>query len=226
VDIYTDSSYVQRGITHWIGKWADRGWQRKGGDIANLALWQALHALNGQHRITWHWVRGHAGNALNERVDQLAREARLALAPKSAEPDDLVRCWLRISLTGTTGGWGALVEEGDDSRQFSGSVTRTTSNRLDLHAALEALRLTSADRPVLLCTASDYLFQGATRWLHGWKRQGWRKKDGGPVANADLWQALDQALAGRQVRWQSVKGENSAEMEIALRLATEARRTA
>ena len=79
VDFYTDSQYVQRGISEWLPAWRQRGWRRKAGALANLDLWQALDTLVQQHQITWHWVRGHAGNRDNARVDRLVRQARAGL---------------------------------------------------------------------------------------------------------------------------------------------------
>lgn len=75
VDLYTDSEYLRRGITEWLPGWKKRGWKRKGGALANQDLWQALEAALANHDITWHWVRGHAGNRDNQRVDRLARQA-------------------------------------------------------------------------------------------------------------------------------------------------------
>jgi ribonuclease HI len=73
VDFYTDSEYLRRGITEWLPDWRRRGWKRKGGKLANIDLWQALEASIEEHTITWHWVRGHAGDRYNQRVDSLAR---------------------------------------------------------------------------------------------------------------------------------------------------------
>jgi ribonuclease HI len=75
VAFYTDSQYLQRGITEWMPGWKARKWKRKGGKLANAGLWQALDAAMRPHTITWHWVRGHAGHPDNERVDRLARSA-------------------------------------------------------------------------------------------------------------------------------------------------------
>jgi ribonuclease HI len=75
VEIYTDSTYLKRGITEWLPNWRRRGWKRKGGALANVDLWQALEAALGQHTVTWHWVRGHIGDPHNERVDRLANAA-------------------------------------------------------------------------------------------------------------------------------------------------------
>jgi ribonuclease HI len=75
VDFYTDSEYLRRGITDWLPDWRRRGWKRKSGKLANIDLWKALVAGLREHIITWHWVRGHAGDRLNQRVDRLARNA-------------------------------------------------------------------------------------------------------------------------------------------------------
>ena len=75
VDFYTDSEYLQRGITEWLAGWKKRGWRRKDGALLNADLWQALDQATQEHQIVWHWVRGHAGNRENERVDWLAKEA-------------------------------------------------------------------------------------------------------------------------------------------------------
>lgn len=75
VDIYTDSEYLRRGITEWMPDWRRRGWRRKSGRLANIDLWQALEASLEAHEVNWHWVRGHAGDQLNLRVDRLARKA-------------------------------------------------------------------------------------------------------------------------------------------------------
>jgi ribonuclease HI len=75
IDFYTDSQYLHRGISEWLPDWRRRGWKRKGGKLANIDLWQALEAGLKEHTISWHWVRGHAGDRLNQRVDALARKA-------------------------------------------------------------------------------------------------------------------------------------------------------
>jgi ribonuclease HI len=76
VDLHTDSQYLRQGITSWIASWKRNGWRtadRK--PVKNVDLWQRLDAALVHHKVRWHWVRGHAGNALNERADELAREA-------------------------------------------------------------------------------------------------------------------------------------------------------
>ena len=75
VDLYTDSEYLKRGITEWLPGWRARGWRRKEGELANADLWQTLDVAMQPHEIQWHWVRGHASNPDNQRVDRLARLA-------------------------------------------------------------------------------------------------------------------------------------------------------
>ena len=75
VTLFTDSEYLKRGITEWLPNWKKRNWQRKEGKLANVDLWMKLDEEIARHEISWRWVRGHAGNRLNERVDQLARKA-------------------------------------------------------------------------------------------------------------------------------------------------------
>jgi len=81
VDLYTDSAYLQKGITEWLPRWRARQWKRRGGSLANIELWQALDIAAQQHQVSWHWLRGHAGNRYNQRVDQLARQALMGRAP-------------------------------------------------------------------------------------------------------------------------------------------------
>jgi ribonuclease HI len=75
VELHTDSEYLRKGITEWLHAWRARGWRRKDGALKNVDLWQALDSACSPHQITWRWVRGHAGNRENERVDELARLA-------------------------------------------------------------------------------------------------------------------------------------------------------
>jgi len=75
VTLFTDSEYLKKGITEWMSTWKRRNWRRKGGKLANVDLWMKLDQEIGRHEIHWRWVRGHAGNVFNERVDRLARKA-------------------------------------------------------------------------------------------------------------------------------------------------------
>ena len=75
VTLFTDSQYLKKGVTEWMPGWKRRNWRRKGGKLANVDLWMQLDEEIQRHEIHWRWVRGHAGNVLNERVDKLAKDA-------------------------------------------------------------------------------------------------------------------------------------------------------
>lgn len=83
VTLVTDSQYVRQGITEWMPNWVRRGWKTAGGDpVKNRDLWERLHAAAARHRVDWRWVKGHAGDPDNERVDQLARAQAEAIKGK------------------------------------------------------------------------------------------------------------------------------------------------
>lgn len=83
VDLYTDSSYVKEGLSNWIHGWKKRGWKTADKKpVKNVELWQLLDAARDRHKVTLHWVKGHAGHAENERADELAREG---MAPFKAK---------------------------------------------------------------------------------------------------------------------------------------------
>jgi ribonuclease HI len=83
VELFTDSEYLREGITKWIHVWKAREWKKK---VKNRDLWQELDAAGARHKISWHWVRGHSGNARNERCDFLAMQQAERLN-KSSTPD-------------------------------------------------------------------------------------------------------------------------------------------
>jgi ribonuclease HI len=221
VEFHTDSEYVRKGITQYIEKWAADNWRRGKKAIPNADLWQELWSLVQQHEIEWHWVKGHSGDPLNERVDELARQARLKITPKIEVDENTPRLYLRASCKGNPGpgGWGVVLERGDETEQNSGSVPSTTNNRMEIQAAIEGLLMLRPGSAVQIFTTSDYLFQGATRWIKGWRQRNWQKKDGQPVANADLWQALDQLMSAYQVRWVNAKNLQAIGLEEAGKLA-------
>ncbi len=81
VDFYTDSQYLRQGITEWIATWRKNGWRTANKKpVLNQELWMRLYELTQQHKVRWHWTRGHAGDINNERVDQLATQARESVA--------------------------------------------------------------------------------------------------------------------------------------------------
>jgi ribonuclease HI len=118
------------------------------------------------------------------------------------------------------GGWGAILRSGAHEREISGGEKATTNNRMEMTAAIEALRALKAPSRVVLHTDSRYLMDGATQWLTGWKARGWKTADKKPVKNEDLWRALETALAPHDVTWKWVRGHTGhAENERADALA-------
>lgn len=104
------------------------------------------------------------------------------------------------------GGWGALLRFGAHQRRLHGGEPRTTNNRMELMAAIQALEALKEPCEVDLYTDSTYVQQGITNWMNQWKRRNWRNAAGKPVRNVDLWQRLDAAAARHRVRWHWVRG--------------------
>ena len=104
------------------------------------------------------------------------------------------------------GGWGVLLEYGDHEKELCGGEPKTTNNRMELRAAIEALIALKRSCPADLYTDSQYVRQGITGWIHKWKRNGWRTAAKKPVKNADLWMALDEELQRHDVKWHWIKG--------------------
>jgi ribonuclease HI len=104
------------------------------------------------------------------------------------------------------GGWGAVLISGGHERELSGGEARTTNNRMEIMAAIAALEALKRPCTVDLHTDSQYLRQGITEWIAGWKARDWRTADKKPVKNEDLWKRLDLARARHEVRWHWVKG--------------------
>ncbi len=121
------------------------------------------------------------------------------------------------------GGWGAIIRSGDREKELSGGEQLTTNNRMEMMAAIRALQALKRPCTIILHTDSIYLRDGITKWVHGWKRNGWKTADRKPVKNADLWQELIDAAAPHRVSWQWVRGHaGHPENERADRLACDA----
>ena len=118
------------------------------------------------------------------------------------------------------GGWGAILRYGEKEKELSGGEAETTNNRMELMAAIEALKALREGCKVELYTDSAYVKDGLSKWIFGWKRNGWKTADKKPVKNAELWQALDEQKARHQLTLHWVKGHaGHAENERADELA-------
>jgi ribonuclease HI len=215
VRLYTDSLYLRKGITEWLPGWIARGWRRKDGELQNEDLWRRLAELIREHEVRWDWVKGHAGNRWNERADELAtleiRKQKGGRAAAAERPEAEV--FLRVSCAKGKGGWAALIRRGGREELLAGGFSPVTPNQLDLLAAIAAVESLPPGTSVALHTGSDYLRNGATRWIAGWKRRGWKTQEGQPVLNRDLWERLEKALATRRVTWPETKGQELPEMK-------------
>ncbi|HKV12170.1 MAG TPA: RNase H family protein [Thermoanaerobaculia bacterium] len=130
--------------------------------------------------------------------------------------------FLRISCAGRKGGWAALVRSLEGEQIVTGSQSGVTPNQVDLLAAVDALDRLPPGITVAVHTGSDYLRNGASSWISGWKRRGWKTQEGQPVSNRDLWQRLDEAMSRRRVLWPSVKDRDLPELEALGKTAKEA----
>jgi ribonuclease HI len=104
------------------------------------------------------------------------------------------------------GGWAAILRYGDKAKELFGSEAQTTNNRMELMAAVEGLNALRESCIVEVVTDSQYVKNGITTWIAGWKRNGWKTSDKKPVKNQDLWEALDAAVQRHQVEWTWTKG--------------------
>ena len=104
------------------------------------------------------------------------------------------------------GGYAAVITFAGEEQIIVGRDRSTTNNKMEMTAAIKALEAVSKDLPIVIHSDSQYVIKGATEWLRGWKAQGWRKADGKPVMNQDLWMQMDVLMAGREISWKWVKG--------------------
>ena len=106
------------------------------------------------------------------------------------------------------GGWGALLRFQGSEKELYGGEMATTNNRMELTAVIRGLEVLDPGSAVDVTTDSQYVKNGITQWIHGWKRNGWRTAAKKPVKNDDLWRQLDEAAARHQVSWHWVKGHS------------------
>lgn len=104
------------------------------------------------------------------------------------------------------GGWGAVLVAGKHRKTLHGGERETTNNRMELTAAIEALKAVKRPRQILLHTDSKYVMDGINLWLPNWKKRGWKTSARKPVKNQDLWRELDEAASRHTIRWHWVRG--------------------
>lgn len=104
------------------------------------------------------------------------------------------------------GGWGALMNSGEHQKELWGGEPQTTNNRMELTAVIEALASLKRTCDIAVYTDSEYVKNGITTWIHGWKKRGWKTADGKPVKNMELWQRLEALARLHHIEWHWVKG--------------------
>ena len=121
------------------------------------------------------------------------------------------------------GGWGALLRYGDKEKKLSGGEKDTTNNRMELMAVIKALSALKGRCKVKITTDSNYVKDGIGKWIHNWKKNGWKTANKKPVKNKDLWQQLDEVVEKHEISWHWVHGHTGhRENEIADELASSA----
>jgi ribonuclease HI len=124
------------------------------------------------------------------------------------------------------GGWACILRYGDKKKEMFGSDPETTNNRMELTAAMEGLRALKEPCEVEVVTDSQYVKNGITQWIHGWKKNGWKTAAKKPVVNQDLWTELDELVSKHKLHWTWTKGhadhdDNNRCDELATRAARE-----
>ena len=104
------------------------------------------------------------------------------------------------------GGWGVLMRYGSHEKELFGGEAHTTNNRMELTAIIQGLAALKRPCAVVIYTDSQYVKNGMEKWIHGWKKNGWKTASKQPVKNEDLWQQLDRLAAQHQIQWQWVRG--------------------
>ena len=126
------------------------------------------------------------------------------------------------------GGWAAILRHGRHKKELSGSDPQTTNNRMEMTAVIEGLETLKQPCRIRVEIDSEYVKNGITKWIHGWKKRGWKTSAKQPVKNEDLWRKLDGAIARHEIEWKWVKGhadhdDNNRCDELAREAATRAR---
>jgi ribonuclease HI len=107
------------------------------------------------------------------------------------------------------GGWAAILLYKEHRKEISGNELNTTNNRMEMRAVIEALKtLKKPNEEILIYTDSKYVMDGITKWIFGWKKNGWKSADKKPVKNLELWQELDFQVSRHEIKWKWVKGHS------------------
>tara|TARA_S200000501_G_scaffold84942_1_gene77512 strand:+ start:10860 stop:11309 length:450 start_codon:yes stop_codon:yes gene_type:complete len=106
------------------------------------------------------------------------------------------------------GGWGAILEFTDETNKIYGYQENTTNNRMEIVAAIEAIKLVKEESDIIIYTDSKYLMNGINTWIHSWKKNNWKTSGNKNVKNVDLWKAIDELNSKHSIKWNWVKGHS------------------
>ncbi|PKP81423.1 MAG: ribonuclease HI [Alphaproteobacteria bacterium HGW-Alphaproteobacteria-18] len=121
---------------------------------------------------------------------------------------DIIEIWTDGACSGNPGpgGWGALIRWNGHEKELYGGDPATTNNRMEMTAVIEALNALNRPSKITLNVDSTYVKDGLTKWIKGWKRNGWKTADKKPVKNQELWMAMEEACKRHDITWVWVKG--------------------
>ena len=128
----------------------------------------------------------------------------------SNSPQDKIIIYTDGACSGNPGkgGWGAILMFKEHEKKISGGLKETTNNQMEIRAVIEALKIIKKSSQIIIYTDSKYVMDGITKWINGWKKNGWRTADRKPVKNSELWQELDEEVAKHRIEWRWVKGHS------------------
>lgn len=222
IELYTDSMYLKDGVTKWMKGWREKGWITKAKEpVKNRDLWEALDKELQRHLVEWRWTKGHAGNEWNELADRLASRGIARPSAISLENGELA-IYAGVSFSAKDGSGGiALImryrgDAGVAEKTFEKRIDESSANRLHLLTAIEAFGALKRRMKIHFFTSSDYLKDGATRWVSGWRERGWKTREGEDVSHRDLWERVASLTPLHSIVWHVVQKEGEVPPEMAL----------
>jgi ribonuclease HI len=128
----------------------------------------------------------------------------------SNSPQDKIVIYTDGACSGNPGkgGWGAILMFKEHEKKISGGLKETTNNQMEIRAVIEALKSIKKPSEIIINTDSKYVMDGITKWINGWKKNGWRTAERKPVKNSELWQELDEEVGKHRIEWRWVKGHS------------------
>jgi ribonuclease HI len=128
----------------------------------------------------------------------------------SNSPQDKIIIYTDGACSGNpgVGGWGAILMYNKHEKKISGGNKNTTNNQMEIRAVIEALKIIKKPSEIIINTDSKYVMDGITKWIFGWKKNGWRTADRKAVKNSELWQELDIEVSKHSIEWRWVKGHS------------------